>query len=58
MRLKKVNLAMVERLDEFYSIPYRAYLDNGVSVNGVISSRRVAKNGFNMRTNGARRFLI
>lgn len=37
MRLKKINLAMIERLDEFYSVPYRAWLDNGVSVNGVIS---------------------
>lgn len=39
MKVKRVEIAMVERLDEFYTIPYRAWLEDGRAVNGVISIR-------------------
>lgn len=41
MKLRKVDLAMVEKLDEFYSIPYRAWLENGMQVHGVISVKDI-----------------
>lgn len=37
MRVIKVDLAMVEKLDSFYTIPYSAWLDTGKKVTGVIS---------------------
>lgn len=36
MKLVKVDLAMVEKVNGSYNVPYRAWLDNDTSVNGEI----------------------